>query len=188
MANPATERNATEEIVKLLRNQAQSMYASGQLLCSEAVVVALNQGLHGGLTREQAISMASAFPEGVGGGGCLCGALGGGILALGLFLGRNRPSARDRLGSQEAARRLHDLFKEASGATCCRVLTKKVKNNQKEHFLQCAGLTGIATELAARLILERRPELLETADLDYLSYRESRLGVKVNRLVECFRR
>jgi C_GCAxxG_C_C family probable redox protein len=37
------------------------------------------------------ISMASGFPVGMGGSGCTCGAIVGGIMAIGMFFGRTEP-------------------------------------------------------------------------------------------------
>ena len=34
--------------------------------------------------------MASGFPVGIGGSGCTCGAIAGGIMALGMVFGRKR--------------------------------------------------------------------------------------------------
>ncbi|MBT3258412.1 MAG: C_GCAxxG_C_C family protein [Deltaproteobacteria bacterium] len=51
----------------------------------------LNQSLNGGLPPEMAIRLASGLPEGSGRSGCTCDALSGGVIALGLFLGRDTP-------------------------------------------------------------------------------------------------
>ena len=40
---------------------------------------------------EDVIGMASAMSVGAGRSGCMCGALNGGILALGMFFGRTEP-------------------------------------------------------------------------------------------------
>jgi len=52
---------------------------------------------------------------------------------------------------------LHDNFRMIHGATCCRVLTKNVKNDKKAHFRQCAELTANSAEMAARLVLSENP-------------------------------
>ena len=87
----------------------------------------------------------------------------------------------------KAANLVHGRFKEKFGATCCRVLTKTVKGNNKEHFEQCARLTGKAAEMAALVILDRRPDLATKAEADYLNARDSWLGLKLGRLVELVR-
>jgi C_GCAxxG_C_C family probable redox protein len=171
-----------EEIVWLTKERACNIFLTGQLLCTEAVFSVLNRGLGGGLPPDVAVRIASALPDGLGGSGCLCGALNGGALALGLFLGRNGPGVRNGSRVRSKTRMLHQLFVERFGSPCCRVLTKKVKYQSKSHFQQCSELTGAAAEMAARLILETRPEVSETADWSYLKERDSKLRGTLKKL------
>lgn len=126
--------------------------------------------------------MASGFAEGLSGSGCLCGAVSGGVLALGLFLGRNGPGFTNRRKIAEKTRLLHDFFKQKYDATCCRMLTKHVKQVSYEHLGQCAGLTGATAAMAARIILEEKPALYLNADLDYLNRHDSRLAGRVSQV------
>ncbi|MEJ2716754.1 MAG: C-GCAxxG-C-C family protein [Deltaproteobacteria bacterium] len=71
-----------EELVRLVRERAQNLFETGQLLCSEAVVTALNRGLSGGMDDELAIRIVSTLPLGIGESGCTCGALSGGFKEL----------------------------------------------------------------------------------------------------------
>ncbi len=152
-----------EELIDQIKERARSLYLTRQLLCTEAVVAALNQALDGGLTDDQVICMAAPFSEALGGSGCLCGALSGAVMASGLFLGKDRPY-RHRREMRKSARQLYNTFKAWHGATCCRVLSKTVRHDRKAHFQQCADFTADATEIAARLILEKRPDLLKSAN------------------------
>lgn len=176
-----------EDLIALIRRRAENLYETHQLLCSEAVLYVLNQGLGGGLPQEAAIRLASGFTEGVGGSGCVCGGFSGALMALGLFLGRQRLNGRGLKKIQAKGRELHDLFRSKFGATCCRVLTKKVRHDQKALFKECATRTGEAAEVAARLILEQRPDLLEQADWDFLTARDTTLGAGLNRLLTLVR-
>ena len=81
---------------------------------------------------------------------------------------------------------LHNAFKAANGATCCRVLSKKVKHDKKAHFKQCADLTADATEMAALLILNKRPELLAALDGSTTFKMRGRLGAMVSYLFRWF--
>ena len=108
-------------------------------------------------------------------------ALSGAVMASGLFLGNGRPY-RHRRVLRESARQLHDAFKRSNGATCCRVLTQAVQHDKKARFQQCADLTAQAAELAARLILEKRPERMARVDLAFLSKGQSRIGGPLLRL------
>ena len=171
-----------KELLGLVENRAQNLFITRQLACGEAVLLVLNQGLGGGLSEGMAIRLASTLSDGFSGAGCLCGALGGGLLALGLFLGRSRPGGRDKYHAQQAARTLHDLFRGHFGSPCCRVLNNKIQKGSRGHFEHCKELTGVGARLAAQIILERRPELARRADLAYLVHIDSRLGSNLKRV------
>jgi C_GCAxxG_C_C family probable redox protein len=143
----------------------------------------MNEGLGGGLTEDQAVGLAAGLAIGLGESGCLCGAVSGAVLAMGLFLGQSG-AHKHRREIRQAALELHALFKERHRSTCCRVLSRDVKNDASAHFKQCASLTGDGAEWAARLVLERRPHLAGQADVQYLSRRE---GLLTGRLKWLFR-
>lgn len=172
----------SETLIARIRDRARNLYETRQLLCTEAVVVALNQGLGGGLTEAQATAVAAPFSVAMGESGCLCGALSGAVLASGLLLGQKHPY-RHRQVMRKASRQLHDAFKVANGATCCRVLSKKVRHDRKAHFQQCSGLTAQAAEMAARLVLEKRPELVAGVHNGFINKRQSVVGGALLRLV-----
>jgi C_GCAxxG_C_C family probable redox protein len=174
-----------EALITGIADRARNLYLTRQMLCTEAVVTALNQGLGGGLTEAQATAMSAPFCIALGESGCLCGALSGAVMATGLLLGKDG-AYRHRKTMRDSARRLHDRFKFAHGATCCRVLSKKIKHDKKAHFQQCAGLTAQAAEMAARLVLEKRPELVKQADNASIHRRQSAIGGMLSRLVHLF--
>ncbi len=180
-------KTSTEALVARIKDRARNLYETRQLLCTEAVVMALNHGLDGGLTDAQATAVAAPFSVALGESGCLCGALSGAVLACGVLLGQRHPH-RHRRDMRDSARRLHDAFKAANGATCCRALSKKVRHDKKAHFQQCADLTAQAAEMAARLVLERRPELISRADNRFLDRRQSAMGGALLRLAQLFSR
>lgn len=175
----------TETLIADITDRARNLYLTRQMLCTEAVVASLNQGLDGGLTEIQAAAMAAPFCLAIGDSGCLCGALSGAVMATGLLLGKNG-AYRHRRAMRNSARQLHDAFKTANGATCCRVLSKAVKGDKKAHFQQCADLTAQAAGMAARLVIENRPELVAQADNGFLAKRQSVVGAMLIRLVHLF--
>lgn len=177
----------TETLIAGIADRARNLYLTRQMLCTEAVVTALNQGLKGGLTDAQATAMSAPFCIALGESGCLCGALSGAVMAAGLLIGKDGAS-RHRKSMRDSARRLHDQFKATHGATCCRVLSRKVKHDKKVHFEHCAGLTAQAAEMAARLVLEKRPELANQADHAFINRRQSAVGAMVSRLAHLFSR
>ena len=85
-----------------------------------------------------------------------------------------------------SAHQLHNSFKAAHGATCCSVLTRKVKHNKKAHFQRCADLTAEAAELAARLVLAKRPDLIAIANNAFIARRESKVRGALNWLMRFF--
>jgi C_GCAxxG_C_C family probable redox protein len=175
-----------EALIARIKDRARNLYLTRQLLCTESVVVALNHGLEGGLTEAQATAMAAPFSVALGESGCLCGALSGAVMAAGLLLGKDRPYRRRR-DMRDSARRLHDAFKAEHGTTCCRILSRKIIDDKKAHFLHCADLTAQAAEMAARLVLAERPELIRQADNGFLAKRQSAIGGALLRLVRfCF--
>jgi C_GCAxxG_C_C family probable redox protein len=172
----------------VVESRARNLFTTRQLYCAEAVFLVLNKGFGGGLPEETTIRLASAMTDGLGGAGCLCGALGGGVLGLGLFLGRESAGGKDRYRARQASRVLHDLFRENIGSTCCRVLNKRIKKGCHSHFEHCREVTGIGARLAARVILERRPELAKNADLEYLEQVDSKIGANLKRVVNLFQK
>ncbi|MFH1136197.1 MAG: C-GCAxxG-C-C family protein [Pseudomonadota bacterium] len=175
--------DATVDLTAAVRVRAENLFLTKQYLCTEAVFVVLNETLRGGLTESQAVGLAAGFPLGLGESGCLCGALSGGVLALGHFLGGAHPLGR-RGEIRAASNLLHRQWIERHKSTCCRVLTKNVQADPKSHFTQCAGFTGEAAELTMRIILDKRPELAARVDADFLARRGNFFSARRKRLTE----
>ena len=171
-----------EALVKKIRQRTENLFITGQLMCSEAVLTVLNQGLIGGLAPEIAVRITSGLPEGFGRSGCTCGALSAGIIALGLFLGRNGPGILNNRRVYAASRELHERFKTTFGSTCCRVLTKNIELGTKHHFKFCARHAGEISDQTARIILDQEPERLELADWTYLNQRDSKMSTRIKQL------
>lgn len=129
------------------KKKAEEMYRSGEFLCSEAILLVANEFL-GKPMPNKIVKLASGFPVGMGMAGCVCGALSGGIMALGLKYGRTKAKAKTP-GMFEASRELHDRFKSRRGHTCCRVLIRHLQMGSPEHIEQCTVITG---EVAADVI------------------------------------
>ena len=161
--------HTSEDLVRKIKGRARDLFLKRQMLCTEAVFTVLNQSLRGGLPSEVALRLASGLTDGLGGNGCLCGAMNGGILGLGLFLGKNKPGLLSGRKIRSRTKLFYKQFVKRAGSTCCRILTREVKQNSEAHFRQCAELTGAAAEIAVRIILGDRPELAEQADWSDLS-------------------
>jgi C_GCAxxG_C_C family probable redox protein len=163
-----------------MARRAEELFLSREMYCAEAIVCAVSEGLNGGLARERARGLATGFGEGLGKAGCVCGALSGAVLASSWFLSANLSPREVRAASRE----LHDRFREAHGATCCRVLTKPVKGDPAGHFAKCSGLTRFGAELAARVILARLPSLAHGATPPRPRTGASRLASLLRRLAD----
>ena len=172
-----------EELAARIGDRAANLFASRQLLCSEAVFSVLNQVLKGGLSPAMALRLSSGFPEGLGGSGCTCGSLTGGVMGLGLFLGREQTGFRNQDRVLTAANQLHAFFKMHFGATCCRVLIKNHQHGSASHYAFCADKVGQTAQMAARLILNQRPQLLEKVDHACLDQRETRLKTRLKQVI-----
>ena len=136
-----------------IRQRAEELYRTAKYNCSEAVMSALRDAFFPDLP-EYVIAATSGFPVGMGGAGCSCGAVNGGLVALGLLFGRSQP--KDLLQSgfcMNLSRELHDTFKERNKTLCCRLHTKDMQIGSKEHSVQCTRYTGGAAEITATIII-----------------------------------
>jgi C_GCAxxG_C_C family probable redox protein len=177
----------TETLAAAVAARASNLYSSRRMLCAEAVLTALNEELDGGLNQDQAVGLASGFSFGLGGSGCLCGAAGGSILAIGLLLG-SRKAWESRKEIRETAKAFQQWFKTEHGSTCCRVLSKQAGGDSRLHFAQCRQRTAASAHKAAHLILERRPNLAATAAPVSRPGQATRLGSLLLHARSLFRR
>jgi len=134
-----------------IRTTAENYYRDGDYYCSEAIVKTIKDEFELPLT-DDVIMMASGFPVGMGGSGCTCGAVVGGIMAIGLFFGRTQAKDTKVTKAMALANELHNIFKERHKNLCCRILTKGMNLGSPEHMKQCIFLTGEVAEEAAKII------------------------------------
>jgi len=123
-----------------LRLEAEDLFRSGKLFCSEAVFHVINKHL-GYPVPEEAVRIASGFPIGIGKTGCVCGALSGGVMALGLKFGRSAPGGQAPK-ILEASGKLAERFKNRFVHTCCREITKAVQFASQDRREKCIAITG----------------------------------------------
>jgi C_GCAxxG_C_C family probable redox protein len=133
------------------RNSAGNNFKSG-LNCAESVVHTFNE-LLGTPIQADAVKMASGFGGGLGHAGCICGALTGSVMVLGMLKGRT-DSTQDRLPVYELAREFHDRFQTQFGATCCRSLNQ-YEFDSPEHLRNCLKLTGGTAKLLMEFLTEK---------------------------------
>lgn len=115
---------------------AGRLFASGHN-CAQAVLEA-TMGDHDPRLHE----MAGAFGGGVGGSKCLCGAVSGGVMALGLK-GKGKKSAQ-----------LMGAFRAANRVTCCVALSSPYEWKSREHIANCRRITEETAGMVEKLIQE----------------------------------
>ena len=84
--------------------------------------------------------MADAFGSGIGESGCLCGAVTGGVMALGL------------MGKGDRNADLIAAFRNEFRTTCCRGLSKDYQWLSREHLANCRRITVATAGMVERLL------------------------------------
>ncbi len=149
--------NIKKEVsVKKIIADAENNFREG-FFCCEALMCAIVDNFELDVPKE-VIAMSSGMAVGVGRSGCLCGALNGGVLALGMFFGRT-----EKTGPQDPkvnkcmalTSELHKWFMDNNGkhSTCCRVLTREFDMGKGEHKAQCIHFTGLCAGKTAEIII-----------------------------------
>ncbi len=144
-----------------IRRVAEDYYRRGDFFCSEAIVKTIKDEFDLDIS-DEVVAMASGFPVGMGGAGCTCGAVAGGVMALGLIFGRSEAKDKKVNKAMELSKELHDIFKGKNKTLCCRILTKDMKKGSKEHMDQCIYFTGdVAYETAKIICREKGMQMVE---------------------------
>lgn len=144
-----------EQYLKEIRETAEEYFRSGTFFCSEAVLQTINDAL-GKPYDDSIVKMASSFPIGMGKAQCLCGAVSGGEMALGIVYGRVKGEPMNPK-MFEYAKGLHDFIKGEYRSTCCRVITREwagdnfMSEGRKAH---CIHITGQVAEWVANVLIE----------------------------------
>jgi C_GCAxxG_C_C family probable redox protein len=145
----------TSQRVEEVRNIAEGYFERGEFYCSEAVVKTINDEL-GKPFGDDITKLASGFPIGIGKSGCLCGAVSGGVMALGMVYGRCHLEPMDDKMFIVSAQ-LHDHIKNIYKSTCCRVMTRNFEFQSQERRAHCIKITGeVAAFIAQKLIEDNK--------------------------------
>lgn len=131
---------------------AFDLYVKGQFVCSEAVLYTIHRILGTPLPVE-IVKLASGFAGGIGKSGYVCGALTGGVMALGLAFGRSEAG----VGCPKltpATKELLKWFNQEFGSSCCAVLTKKRRAFGVKEPNRCGVITGETAARTMELILK----------------------------------
>lgn len=126
---------------------------------SESVFSAVAEVL-GLKVKPSPFKMASAFHGGGGATkvgeswtptGCICGALAGGVLAIGILYGRTDPKQSTFGCASELSAELHKRFQEELGAKCCAILRPFYKKTDSDNT--CKFIYQRGAELAIETVL-----------------------------------
>ncbi len=112
--------------------------------CAESIFLAFRERVAPEVSVD-AVRMATPFGGGMGYAGCLCGALAGSVMVLGLLKGRSSADV-PRKESYELSAGFHNIFREKFGATCCRVLNKN-RFGSAEQAVTCGSIINGTEEL-----------------------------------------
>lgn len=137
--------------IEQLQKDAVDIFNAG-FACSESVIYAIRKHFEIDLS-DDAIAMSSGFPWGLGGGGCICGALAGATMCIGYFFGRRTPGDPKITKCFALTNEMHDAFKDYCGGTCCRVLTKEKEKNSPERKAQCTDFVSFTVKKVAEIII-----------------------------------
>jgi C_GCAxxG_C_C family probable redox protein len=130
-------KNADESLAEKVAVEAEGFYRSGKMHCAEAVLAAARNAFAPGVP-EDIVRLAAGFGGGSG-TGCLCGAVSGATMAIGMVL----PGEKKRVAA--LTKELHHWFKAEYGATCCKAILQR---NGKA----CAELTGRVAGKVAEML------------------------------------
>lgn len=139
------------EYAQLLAD-AMEVFHNG-FACSESVIFALRKHFGWAALSDDAIAMSTGFPWGLGGAGCLCGALAGGTMCLGYAFGRRTPGDPCAETCQALACELAEAVRGRFGSSCCGCLIQEFPDrNTPERKAKCAEIVSFCAETAARIL------------------------------------
>ena len=140
------------EKIEEAKAHAFDLYVKDQFVCSEAVLYTIHKILGTPLPVE-IVRLAGGFAGGIGESGYVCGALTGGVMALGLAFGRSEAGAScPKL--QPATRELLEWFNREFGSSCCATLTKKRRAFGGKESNRCGVMTGETAARTMELVLK----------------------------------
>jgi len=132
--------------------RARDLFAKDKFACSEAILYTINAILGNPLPSE-IVKLSSGFTGGIGKSGNTCGALTGGVMALGLAFGRTEPdTACPKL--LPSINELLDWFDQSYGSCCCAVLTDKNRVFDVKQTDRCGVITGETAAKTMAIILK----------------------------------
>ena len=134
-----------------IKKKAGELYSSGSFGCGESVLRAFVEELHIDIP-EEVIALSSAFSGGIGGAGCTCGAVAGGVMVIGMIFGRHQAFDPQGTVAKNLGKELHDAFRADHRAICCRILSKDLVFNSPERKKQCISFVEDVSDKVCTII------------------------------------
>lgn len=130
-------------------------------LCSESVLKGAAE--HWGIAWDRLPAIATGLGGGIGGTANVCGALTGGVMALGLALGRNTPD-QDYLSCMGLVQELVEGFRSRfGGIACLDILGVDISTEEGRNHVMVQGLLKLPCRdccvFVARHLTENTPGL-----------------------------
>ncbi len=136
---------------KNFKTLAPKLFLEQGYSCSESIARA---ALELGIANEEFVSIATSFSGGMG-NGCLCGAVAGSQMVLGLLHGKYKDNSA-RLLAQEFYQRFTKIHK----VTCCKVLTKDYKDfHSKERKQHCVNMVYDCARILDEMLAELKQKV-----------------------------
>jgi C_GCAxxG_C_C family probable redox protein len=120
--------------------RAASYYEAG-FHCGESVVRAVNE-ISDGLLPPEVTRLASGFCAGIGGSRGICGALAGGVMAVGLLSGRASAADPWEPSYYAAAEIRRRWVEDQEAETCEEVVSRIGDMDAPQRWAHCTGLVG----------------------------------------------
>ena len=143
------------DVTKNFSEKAVELFAKGHS-CSESVVKAAYETgiIDQSLDPEFLNMIASPFSSAMGNNECLCGAVAGSQIILGLIFGRKN-SMNDPHKIKKIAAEFNNKFKEKRKVTCCRALRAKFKDDPIARSANCMSIVKECADILQAMIEER---------------------------------
>lgn len=141
---------ATQISLKNTLDDAMEMFYNG-FACSESVIYALRKNFGWDLS-DDALAMSTGFPWGLGGAGCLCGAVAGATMSIGFVTGR-RKRGESVADCHRCTLELANAVQDKYGYCCCGKLIEEFPDrNMPERKEKCAGIVKLCVSKAVEIL------------------------------------
>ncbi|MEM3725469.1 MAG: C-GCAxxG-C-C family protein [Candidatus Bathyarchaeia archaeon] len=126
--------------------------------CAQSVLSTMSE--YWNIKSEFIPKIATPFGGGIGLHGSVCGALTGGVMAIGIKYGANEPSSKQRLKAYELAGNVYKEFEKRHGSVLCRELigydlsnSEDLEKVEKARVFEkkCVGFVKTIVEMLAEM-------------------------------------